>query len=233
MATYTILDGNGAPQSITVPDIGPQTGANSQSVVPNTDTPFPVVGNSAAAAADSGNPVKVGALYQLTKPTYTDGQRGNLQIGSRGSLSVQLAGTDNGTPIPTDSLATIGTGALCVQPFAPAAIRKSYAAASGGISNTTTAVTMFAAVASNRTYLTSLQITAEALGTATELAIRDGAGGTVLWRIKIGTGGLPGLDIQFPVPLRGSVGTLMEVVTLTASGTGAVYVNAQGYSSTL
>lgn len=70
----------------------------------------------------------------------------------------------------------------------------------------------------------------EALTTATELAIRDGAGGTVLWRIKIPTGGLPTADFQFVSPLRGTAATLLEVVTLTASGAGAVYVNVQGYS---
>jgi hypothetical protein len=105
-----------------------------------------------------------------------------------------------------------------------------YAAASGGILNTTTAVTFKAAAAAGiRNYITSIQIMAEALGTATELAIRDGAGGAVLWRIKIGTGGQSLINIDFPQPIKGSAATLLEVVTLTASGTGAVYFNAQGY----
>ena len=69
----------------------------------------------------------------------------------------------------------------------------------------------------------------EALTNATELAIRDGANGTVLWRTKIGTGGLPLANIKFDDPLRGTANTLLEVVTLTASGAGAVYFNAQGY----
>jgi hypothetical protein len=73
---------------------------------------------------------------------------------------------------------------------------------------------------------------AEALGTASEVAIRDGAAGTVLWRQKIGTGGQTnGLAINFQTPLRGTANTLLEVVTLTASGTGAVYFNAQGYTA--
>jgi hypothetical protein len=73
---------------------------------------------------------------------------------------------------------------------------------------------------------------AEALGAATELAIRDGAAGTVLWREKIGTPGVPqGVSINFQTPLRGTANTLLEVVTLTASGTGAVYFNAQGYAA--
>lgn len=106
-----------------------------------------------------------------------------------------------------------------------------YAAASSGIVNTTTAVTIKAAPgAAMRNCVTDIQLMAEALGIASEVAIRDGAGGTVLWRIKIGTGGLTGgLSIHFDTPLKGSLGTLLEVVTLTASGTGAVYFNAQGY----
>jgi hypothetical protein len=73
---------------------------------------------------------------------------------------------------------------------------------------------------------------AEALGTATELAIRDGAAGTVMWRIKVPTGGLPLTEITFNPPLRqAAVNTLIEVITLTASVTGAVYFNAQGFIS--
>ena len=106
-----------------------------------------------------------------------------------------------------------------------------YAAASGGITNTTTAVTLVAAQAAGiRNYLTSLQLSSDALGAATEIAIRDGAGGTVLWRGKIGIAGIAGVsNIQFSDPLKSTAATLLEVVTLSASVTGGVYVNAQGY----
>ncbi|WP_438979615.1 hypothetical protein [Polynucleobacter sp.] len=106
-----------------------------------------------------------------------------------------------------------------------------YAAASGGITNTTTAVTIVAAQAAGvRNYLTSLQLSSDALGAATEIAIRDGAGGTVLWRGKIGIAGIAGVsNIQFSDPLKSTAATLLEVVTLSASVTGGVYVNAQGY----
>lgn len=109
----------------------------------------------------------------------------------------------------------------------------SYAAAAGGISNSTTAVTIKAAAGAGlRNYITSLQITAEALTNATEFVIRDGSAGTVIWRTKIGTGGLlGGREIVFSSPLKGSTNTLLEMVTLTASGAGAVYVNVQGFSA--
>jgi len=108
-----------------------------------------------------------------------------------------------------------------------------YAAAASGILNSTTAVTIKAAAGTGlRNYITGVQIMAEALTNATELAIRDGAAGTVIWRTKIGTGGLTGgRDFVFETPLRGTANTLLEVVTLTASGAGAVYFNAQGFAA--
>lgn len=49
-------------------------------------------GNVASAGTDSGNPVKVGGVYNSTQPTFTNGQRGDLQLGSRGSLRTELFG---------------------------------------------------------------------------------------------------------------------------------------------
>ncbi|HSV48361.1 MAG TPA: hypothetical protein VLJ58_21410 [Ramlibacter sp.] len=147
------------------------------------------------------------AVYNATPTTRTEGQGGPLQATAQGSLVVKTyAAPDNDW---------------------------SYVAASTGITNTTTAVTIKAAAAAGvRNYITGLQISSDVLGTATELAIRDGAGGAVLWRMKIGTTGIiNGLQISFHSPIRGTAATLLEVVTLTASGTGAVYVNAQGYAA--
>jgi hypothetical protein len=49
-----------------------------------------IAGDVAAAATDSGNPVKVGGKYNTTQPTLTDGQRGNLELNSRGELKVVI-----------------------------------------------------------------------------------------------------------------------------------------------
>lgn len=104
-----------------------------------------------------------------------------------------------------------------------------YAAATGGIVNTTTAVTMKAAAGAGfRNYITDLQVQTATLGGATELAIRDGAGGAVLWRTQLQTTALPLLPINLESPIVGSPNTLLEVVTLTGV-TGGVFVNAQGY----
>lgn len=45
-------------------------------------------GNVASAATDSGNPVKVGCIYNSTLPTFTDGQRANCGSDSRGNIGV-------------------------------------------------------------------------------------------------------------------------------------------------
>lgn len=104
-----------------------------------------------------------------------------------------------------------------------------FASATGGIVSSTTAVTLKAApTAGNRNYLTDMQIQTATLGGATELAIRDGAGGTVLWRTQLQTTAMALISINFQSPLRGSPGNLLEVVTLS-SVTGGVYINAQGF----
>lgn len=164
-------------------------------------------GQSASGAAVSGNPVRVAGQARTTNYTA-------IASGS------------------TADLITTAVGALIVKNFSIPELDWAYVAASGGISNTTTPVTIKnAAGAGFKNYITGLQIYADTLGTATEVAIRDGSGGTVLWRHKIATTGISGLNIIFTTPLKGTANTLLEVVTLTASGVGAVYVNAQGYSA--
>ena len=107
----------------------------------------------------------------------------------------------------------------------------SYAAAASGILNTTVAVTIKAAAGAGLSnYIRAFTLNAEALAAASEFVIRNGAAGTVLWRQKIGTAGLlSGFSVEFSTPLKSSQNTLLEIATLTASVTGAVYFNAQGY----
>lgn len=117
-----------------------------------------------------------------------------------------------------------------IMPGGDPATSWTYAAAASGILNTTTAVTVKAAAGAGvRNYISSLELAWETLGAATEFAIRDGAAGTVIYRTKIGTAAGQ-KTINFPVPLRGTANTLVEVVTLTASVTGAVYANLQGFT---
>jgi len=166
-----------------------------------------IAGNVAEDAATSANPVIVGGVVRTaTSPT-------TLIAGDAARATMSSAGS------------------VVNLPYAVPEATWSYAAATNGILNTTTAVTIKAAAAAGlRNYITNIQIMSETLGTATELAVRDGAAGTVIWRTKISTAGIPNtVGITFDVPLRGTAATLLEVVTLTLSGTGAVYFNAQGF----
>lgn len=51
-------------------------------------TPADVVGNVANGAADAGNPVKVGAVFNTAAPTVTNGQRIDLQADANGAIAV-------------------------------------------------------------------------------------------------------------------------------------------------
>lgn len=103
-----------------------------------------------------------------------------------------------------------------------------YAAATGGIDNSNTAVAIKAAVPSLRNYVCSMQIAHATLGASTEFSIRDGAGGTVLWRTLLHTTAMPLQTIVFDPPLRGTANTLLEMITHTAV-TGDVLASFQGF----
>lgn len=102
------------------------------------------------------------------------------------------------------------------------------------LSNTTTAVTIKAAAATGvRNYVDSCQIGSTALGASVPFAIRDGAGGTVLWADRPPTAGwLTPVVINFLPPLKGTAATLLEVVTTTADTSGTFDVNCQGHTAT-
>lgn len=106
-----------------------------------------------------------------------------------------------------------------------------YPAASTGIVNSTTAVTVKAAAGAGvRNYVCTLAIDHDALGVATEFAVRDGAAGTVMARFKLQTAMNEGRIVTFSPCLKGTANTLVEVVTLTASVTGGTYANLSGYT---
>ena len=70
-----------------------------------------VVGNVASGATDSGNPVKVGGIYNSTAPVFTTGQRGDLQLDASGNLKTNTAdATSTGTITTTQNVALTLTG---------------------------------------------------------------------------------------------------------------------------
>lgn len=165
-----------------------------------------VAGYTAHAAANGGNPLK---------------------LGGRARNAVMTAVTNDQI---SDLVATLD-GRLVVVADAPSDLTWQYAAASTGIVNSTADVAIKAAAGAGvRNFLKSLDIMAEALATATELVVKDGA--TVIYRTKLTTAGLPGgRTVVFDPPLRGTANTALNVALITASATGAVYVNATGFTA--
>lgn len=222
----------------------------------DTTVPAEVVGSIAARATDSGKPVKVGGVYNTSPTAATVGQRQDLWVGSGGQAivgvikvtdsdawpnnltafmpdpgavgtgNILITGTHGFNGTTWDRIRANTTGTIVIPPQG-----WTYAAASGGIVNTTTAVTIKAAAGAGvRNYLTSLTLATDALGGATEIVIRDGAAGTVIWRSRLQTAALVSTTITFATPLFSTANTLLEVAAITAV-TGGIYVNAQGYAA--
>lgn len=55
-----------------------------------SNTGLPTVGNVASGGADTGAPVKVGCVQNTTRPTLSNGQRGDCQMDTRGNVGVFL-----------------------------------------------------------------------------------------------------------------------------------------------
>lgn len=146
----------------------------------------------------------------------------SAQLDSNGFLKVVL-----GTGSATIGSVTV-TSPVVTRPHARRDSTWLYAAASGGITNGT-AVTIKAAGATGvRHCITALQVENTDQQDSTEFSIRDGSGGTVLWRWKLLTGG-HGVAPPIQTPICGSAATLLEVICAT-SGT-VTFFNAQGYST--
>ena len=62
------------------------------------------VGNVAAGAADSGNPVKVSGKYNATLPTLDDGDRGNIQLNVRSLQMVAPTMLVGGNYVPFNAV---------------------------------------------------------------------------------------------------------------------------------
>lgn len=162
-----------------------------------------VVGDAAHGAAVAGNPLLVGGEGRSTEPTAVDDGDVVRRLHSLLGKSVSL-------------------------PYALPGATWSYPSESGGITNTTERTLKAASGAGVRNYLTHIDVSNSHAATATEVVIKDGAGGTVLWRGYARTGGNAN-DYFFDPPLRSSANTALVVACVT-TGT-ATYVNAQGYAA--
>lgn len=159
-----------------------------------------------AAAHDAGiaaNPVRIGARALTADYTaVANGDTADLKTTLNGALIVKL------DQIPENTWSYPSTGSL---PNNAAAVTIKTAAAAG-----------------IRNYLKTAQISTSVLTNSTDLVIRDGSGGAVLWRTQLQTTGLPLTSLTFDPPLRGTAATLMEASLVTPT-TGNINFNAQGY----
>ncbi len=169
--------------------------------LPASTNTLEVVGDAAHDAAIAGNPVRIGGRA-LTS-----------------DITAVAAGD-------TCDLITTLLGKLVTIPYANPANTWSYAAASGGITNTTGVTVKAAAGAGIRNYITSVDVENGHATVSTDVRILDGASGTVLWRgFAQAAGG--GVAIEFNPPLRGTANTLVEVANGTTGS--ATYFNVRGF----
>lgn len=158
-------------------------------------------GQTGAGTAISGNPVRTGVKAVTSNTVVTNGQTADV----------------------------IGTleGAQITKPYSIPNADWTYAAAAGGIINTTAVPLAAAAGAGLRNYLTGVSIQNASATIATEVTLLDGA--TVIWRGYLGVGSLlnSAVGLAFPTPLRTSANAALSVQCATTAS--QIYVNAQGY----
>ena len=165
----------------------------------------PLNGQSAHDAAIAGNPVR---------------------IAGRG-LSAAYATVSTGDTV--DLMCTL-QGVQTVRPYTIPELEWSYAAASGGITNTTDVALAAAAGAGLRRYLTAIQAVNASASVTTEVVVKDGS--TVIWRGWLGSqaaGDHHEAYLTFPSPLKTSANAALNFACITTGA--AVYVNAQGYTA--
>lgn len=101
----------------------------------------------------------------------------------------------------------------------------SYAAASGGITDTSDVTLAAAPASTNANYLTGIDISNASPTVDTEVVVKDGS--TVIWRGML----LAGTELirAFATPLVSSAGAALKAACITTAA--KVYINAQGYTT--
>lgn len=132
-------------------------------------------GDIAAAATDSGNPVKIGAKATNAEPTaLTTGQRANLITDLVGKLIV----------LPYANPENFVSGAITT-----------------AMTGTTSTSLIAAPAAGLRNYITQITVSNAHATQGTDVIIQDGSGGTTLYNIPAAAV-YGGAVITFPTPLR-------------------------------
>lgn len=184
----------------------------------NLSSPLPVL----IAQGSSASPTST------VNVTMADGQAAHDAVVN--GNPVRMAGravAANYAAVASGDVADVITtlvGAQIVKPFSIPEGDWVYAAAAGGIVNTTDVAAKAAAGAGLRNYVTSFQFR-NANAVATEFVIKDGA--TVIWRGYAAANMTAPEDVILNTPLKTTANTALNVACIT---TGAqLYFNAQGY----
>ena len=144
-----------------------------------------------------------------------------VRIAGRG-LSAAYATVATGDTV--DLMCTL-QGVQTVRPYTIPELEWSYAAASGGVINTTDVALAAAAGAGLRRYITTMTLSNNS-ATATEVVLKDGA--TVIWRGHL-PANAPNVQVNFANPLKTAANAALNFACITTAA--AVYVNAQGYTA--
>lgn len=149
---------------------------------------------------------------------------------SKAHLHLLDTATGSWVPATGNAVGAIGGGGGA---SAESAINSwTYAAASGGITDTSDVTLAAAPGAGMVNYLTDLQLANSDASVGTEVVIKSGS--TVLWRTFMPAGrpaaltGIPPISFHFSRPLRAETNTALTAAAVTTSA--EVYINAQGFT---
>lgn len=197
------------------------TGATVQRVVLATDVALPagtnllgsVNGNVASGATDSGNPLKIGGIYNSSQPTLTTGQRGDNQCDVNGNLITDQMRLD----ATNDKI-----GVDPVPPGATGSLKTQLEVSSTGAASTLTAT--LAGTSGKTTYITGFDVTGSGatLGSMVVVTV-TGLTNTLSYIYAVIAGALLGdapLSIRFNPPIAASASNTAIVVTVPSLGTG-------------
>ncbi len=96
-AAASLADATANPSVPSAGSLGLVWNGSTWDRMPGNTSGLFVLGAVSSGTADSGGPVKIGGRFNTTTPTLTDGQRGDAQLDSRGSLKVALQSTNGAT----------------------------------------------------------------------------------------------------------------------------------------
>jgi hypothetical protein len=179
----------------------PVTDNGGSLTVDGTVTASNTAGDVAHDSADSGNPVKIGAVAKSADPTaVANGDRANLYTDLNGKLIVMPY------TLP-DNVITGSTSA---------------------ITDTTSTSVIAAAGAGVRNYVTSIIVTNSHATVGTLVTITDGSGGSTLAKGYAAAAG-GGWSLTLPVPIRTTANTALHAVCGTTGSN--IYVTAVGYKA--